>query len=91
VDATLVTQLKADLASLRDQEEVLRTQFRPQALSLLTAGQKTKLAALEQALSLMGVAHQAAGLNLLETPQGTGPRLDLIGRGGSQMMRLLRQ
>jgi len=68
-NSALVTQLRADLADLQKQEQTLRAQYRSQAQAILTEQQKSKLAALQQALELMPVARQAAGLNLLDAPQ----------------------
>ena len=70
VDSSLVSQLKGDLTELRDQVQGLRTQYRAQAQGFLTEDQKTKLGALEKALELLPAARQAAGLNLLEIPEG---------------------
>jgi Spy/CpxP family protein refolding chaperone len=70
VDSSLVNQLKSDLSGLRDQMQSLRTQYRAQAQGYLTEDQKTKLGALEQALTLLPAARQAAGMNLLEAPAG---------------------
>lgn len=68
-NSATVTQLKADLADLQKQEQTLRSQYRSQAQAILTGQQKSKLAALQQALELMPVARQAVGLNLLDAPQ----------------------
>jgi Spy/CpxP family protein refolding chaperone len=83
VDSALVTQLQADLASLRTQQQSLHATYRTQALNILSDQQKTGLANLQQALDLMPAAHQAAGLNLLELPQGFqgGPGARRFGRG----------
>jgi Spy/CpxP family protein refolding chaperone len=80
-----VAQLKADLASLQGQVKDLRTQYRNQALAVLTEQQKTSLATLQKALEMMPTARQAMGLNLLEGPEGFpggfgGPEF-LRGRG----------
>jgi hypothetical protein len=76
VDSALVTQLKADIASLQAQESSLRATYRAQAQSILIDQQKTSLASLQQALDLMPAALQATALNLLDAPQGFpgGPR-----------------
>jgi len=68
-DSALVTQLKAELADLRTQEQNLRSQYRAQAEAILTSQQKTRLAVLQQALELMPIIRQATGLNLLDAPQ----------------------
>lgn len=73
VDSALVSQLKADLAALRDQESALRAQYRVHAQNVLSAEQKSKLEALQQVLQLMTAAREATGLNLLDAPEGPPP------------------
>ncbi len=70
VDSSLVTQLKADIASLQAQMQTLRAPYRAKAQAVLTDQQKTSLAALQQAFDLMQAAFQASSLNLLDTPEG---------------------
>ncbi len=64
-----VTQLKADMASLRSQMKDLHAQYQAQAQKVLTEEQKVNLATLQKALELMPTIHQAIGLNLLERPE----------------------
>ncbi len=70
VDSALVTQLKADIASLRTQLKAMQSPYRTKALAILTDQQKTSLAGLQAALDLLPAAFQAGALNLLDSPQG---------------------
>ncbi len=76
VDTALVTQLKADTASLQSEVKSLQAPYRTKALAALTDQQKTSLASLQAALDLMPAAMQAGALNLLDAPPGPpgGPR-----------------
>ncbi len=65
-----VSQLRTDIAGLRDSVQNLRAEYRVRAQNYLTSEQTAKLAALQKALELMPAAHQALGLNLLEPPEG---------------------
>ena len=78
--SAVLEQAQAELADLQTQEKSLRSQYRVQALAILTDQQKTKLALLQQALDLMPIAGQAAGLNLLDGPPGVPG-----GPGGASM------
>jgi len=69
-DATAIGKAMLSMRSLEQQAEPIRSSFQQQALAILTADQKTKLAALESAASLMPAIHQATGLNLLSPPKG---------------------
>ena len=60
-----------DFASLRQQAAPIRASFQQQAQAVLTPAQKTQLAALENAASLMPAMHEAGALNLL-APKGPG-------------------
>ena len=73
-DATAVGKLVLSIQSLEQQAAPIRSSYQQQALAVLTADQKTKLAALESAAALMPAIHEAAGLNLLTPPKGSeGP------------------
>jgi len=75
-DATTAGKLVVSMQSLRQQITATHASFKAQSLAVLTADQKTKLAALEAAAALMPAIHQAMGLNLLarpEPPEGGGP------------------
>jgi Spy/CpxP family protein refolding chaperone len=71
-DATAVGKLVLSIQSLEQQAAPIRSSFQQQALAVLTADQKTKLAALESAAALMPTIHEAAALNLLTPPKGSG-------------------
>ena len=78
-DAAAVSKLMQSIQALEQQAAPIRSSFQQQALALLTADQKTKLAALESAASLMPAVHEATALNLLTPPKGPdGP----FGPGG---------
>jgi hypothetical protein len=49
--------------------------YRSQALAILNAQQKAKLPALAEALNLNTPAYQAIGLNLLDSPPPSPPRI----------------
>jgi len=73
-DATAVGKLVLSIQSLEQQATPIRASFQQQATAVLTADQKTKLAALESAAALMPAIHEATGLNLLTPPKGSeGP------------------
>src|SRR5512136_395719 len=65
-DAAAVGKLMLDIRALQKQIEQARTATRTQLLGFLTAEQKTKLAALEQAAKLWPLIQQGAMLGLLE-------------------------
>jgi Spy/CpxP family protein refolding chaperone len=69
-DATSVGKLVLSIQSLEQQAAPIRSSYQQQALAVLTADQKTKLAALESAAALMPAIHEATGLNLLTPPKG---------------------
>jgi Spy/CpxP family protein refolding chaperone len=69
-DATAVGKLVLNIQSLEQQAAPIRSSFQQQALAVLTADQKTKLAALESAAALMPTIHEATALNLLARPKG---------------------
>ncbi|MGA3042386.1 MAG: Spy/CpxP family protein refolding chaperone [Bryobacteraceae bacterium] len=73
-DATVVGKLVLSIQSLEQQAAPIRSSYQQQALGVLTADQKTKVAALQSAAALMPAIHEAAGLNLLTPPKGSeGP------------------
>ena len=75
-DATAAVKLVANIQGLQQQIAATHASFKAQSLAVLTADQKTKLAALESAAALMPAIHQAMSLNLLarpEPPEGGGP------------------
>jgi len=76
-DATALGQLLVDIQNLRKQIQSTNENFRSQALALLTADQKAKLAQLEAAAKLAPAIRQAAALNLLAPPAGAGFGLGL--------------
>jgi periplasmic protein CpxP/Spy len=82
-DATAVGKLVLSIQSLEQQAAPIRSSFQQQALNVLTADQKTKLAALQSAAALMPTIHEATALNLLTPPKGSeGP-----GGFGAEMPR----
>lgn len=88
--AATVGQLLLDIQALHKQIDGLRSQFHDQAVATLTADQKTKLKALEDAAKLRLTIEQAIGLYLVtpETPAGVGPGMGPGGFGmGPRMSR----
>jgi hypothetical protein len=85
--ATQIGQLLIDIRNLEKQIPTLDGPYRAQALNVLTADQKTKLAKLDEALKLQATASQAAMLLLLEYPSPIGlPRpVDFGGGNGSSI------
>lgn len=73
-DAAAVGKLMLEIRALQRQIEQARTATQTQLLGLLTAEQKTKLTALEQAAKLWPLIQQGAMLGLLEPP-APGPGL----------------
>ena len=69
-DATAVGKLVLSIQGLEQQAAPIRASFQQQALAVLTADQKTKLAGLESAAALMPAIHEATALNLLTPPKG---------------------
>jgi Spy/CpxP family protein refolding chaperone len=73
-DATAVGKLVLSIQSLEQQAAPIRSSYQQQALAVLTADQKTKLAALESAAALLPTIYEATALNLLTPPKGSeGP------------------
>ena len=77
-DAAALGKLLLDIEALRKRVTQTEETLHNQALGTLTAAQKAKLTALEDAVKLQPVIGQAAGLQLLTPPQlpmgGPGPR-----------------
>ena len=69
-DATALGKLLLSIQSLEQQVSTSRTSLQQQATAVLTADQKTKLAALQNAASLMPTINEAMALNLLTPPKG---------------------
>jgi len=67
-DAATVGKLMLEIRALQKQIELAMTTSRTQAVSFLSAEQKTKLTALEQAAKLRPAIEQATRLGLLEAP-----------------------
>lgn len=75
-DATTAGKLVVSMQSLQQQIAATHASFKAQSLAVLTADQKTRLAALDSAAALMPTIHQAMSLNLVarpEPPEGGGP------------------
>ena len=69
-DATAVGKAVLNIQALEQQAAPIRASYQQQALAVLTAAQKTQLAALQSAAALMPAIHEAMGLNLLTPPNG---------------------
>lgn len=69
-DAAAVGKLVLSIESLEQQAEPIRSSYQQQALAVLTADQKSKLAALQSAAALLPAIHEAMALNLLTPPKG---------------------
>jgi Spy/CpxP family protein refolding chaperone len=67
-DVNRIGQLTLDIHTLRIQAPPSNSEYRQRALAVLTADQKLKLSALEQALRLNTPAYQAVTLNLIDPP-----------------------
>jgi Spy/CpxP family protein refolding chaperone len=81
-DATAIGKLVLSIRSLEQQAAPIRSSYQQQSLAVLTAVQKTQLAALQSAAALMPAIHEAMTLNLLTPPKGSeGP-----GGFGMEMM-----
>ncbi len=76
-DATALGNLVVEIDNLRKQVSDARAAAHTQALGVLTADQKTKLAALEEAAKLFPAAREAGALGLIQPPPGArmGPRM----------------
>lgn len=75
-DPAKIGQLHLDIRKLQEQRLARLEQLRTQALTVLTAEQKQKLADLEKTLASARAARQAAALGLVAPPQpraGAGP------------------
>jgi hypothetical protein len=80
-DAAGAGRLLLDIQALRKQVDTAAGSFRDQAKNLLTADQKTKLKALEDASRLQPAIRQATGLLLL-APASPEPRMGGFGGRG---------
>ena len=68
-DAATVGQLMLDIQALRKREQELQKNLHEQAVNLLTADQKAKLAKLEEVAKLSQTIEQATMLNLIARPE----------------------
>ncbi len=73
-DAAAIGRAMLEIAALRKTLDANMSKAREQALSFLSADQKTKLKALEDAEKLREEIGQAHALQLLAPPAGPGPR-----------------
>jgi len=71
-DAAAIGKLQLEAEALRRQVRTTETSFRDQARNRLTADQKAKLKALQDAAQLRPAAMQAAELGLLDPPAHAG-------------------
>jgi Spy/CpxP family protein refolding chaperone len=69
-DAAAIGALMVEIQTLRNQIQSAHESVRAQALNVLTAEQKTKLANLEAAMALRPAIQEAMMLNLLTPPEG---------------------
>jgi Spy/CpxP family protein refolding chaperone len=87
-DSAAIGALMVEIQTLRSQIQSAHESVRAQALNVLTAEQKTKLAGLEAARALRPAIQEAAMLNLLTPPEGAsgpmggGPGMGLGGGPG---------
>lgn len=72
-DSAAIAKLVTSIQALEQQATPIRASFQQQAQAVLTADQKTKLAALESAAALLPAIHEASALNLMTPPKGFGP------------------
>jgi len=72
-DALAVGKQVLDIDALHKKADQAHTDAQAQAAAVLTAAQKTKLAALDAASKLRQEVQQAVMLDLLAPPQGGGP------------------
>lgn len=87
-DAAALGKLLLEAESVRKRLIQTRDSYHNQALNVLTAEQKNKLASLEQARKLAPVIWQAQALGLLAPPEPgemLGPGLRGVGRGFGMM------
>ncbi|MBL8296308.1 MAG: Spy/CpxP family protein refolding chaperone [Bryobacterales bacterium] len=85
-DAATAGKLLVEISAIHKRIADARTRYYTNAVAVLTAAQKTKLQALEEAAKLMPTIGQARALNLLtqpERPAGAGPMG--MGPGGMGM------
>ena len=90
-DAAAIGKAVLEIAAIRKQLDAAHTKLREQATSFLSADQKTKLKALEDAEKLQPAIGQAHGLELLAQPANaagrpvSGPGMGGPGMGGPGM------
>ena len=72
-DAAAIGKLILDAEAIRKQIRTQHDALQSTAQSFLTADQKTKLKALEDAAKLAPAIHEAVGLHLVTGPEGAGP------------------
>ena len=72
-DAAAVGKLILDAEAIRKQIRTQHDALQSTTQSFLTADQKTKLKALEDAAKLAPAIHEAVGLHLIAGPEGVGP------------------
>jgi hypothetical protein len=80
--ATQIGQLMLDIRTLEKQLTTIDGPLRTQALAVLTADQKTKLAKLAEAMQLQTPAWQAVNLLLIESPYPIGLPIPVDAGGG---------
>ena len=98
-DSAAIGKAMLEINALRKQVKAVMDATQVRAVSFLSADQKTKLKALEDAAKLQPAIGQAAGLGLLQPPQGApgGPGMHfdgpprgmpggMSGRGAGRMM-----
>lgn len=89
-DSAVIGQLTVDIKKLTESMRSSRTDLQTKTAAVLTADQKTKLAALQDAQKLMPAVGQATALGLLAPPAGAammGPRMG-PGMGMGPMQRM---
>jgi len=80
-NATNVGNYMLQIKALEQQAAPIRASYQQQALAVLTAAQRTQLAALQSAAALIPAIHEASGLNLLTPPEGPDGAPEGMGRG----------
>ena len=84
-DGATLGRLMLDLKATRTQATTIATRYRTQATAVLTAPQKTKIAALEEAAKLRDEIHEAAAAGLLAPPDNAaGAGFREFGGGGGR-------
>lgn len=80
--AAQIGQLMLDIRKIEKQFPALQEPYRQQAVNVLSADQKTKLAKLNESLQLQQTASEAAQLLLLEYPRYIGLPMPVDAGGG---------